>query len=174
MGNKRTSKQTLRPQQTYAEMVKEHIKPFVAEQINFLGSQLAGQQRDMLEMLYIRLTALEELVMEKLDLPAEDLSNKVVDLQDKLASLESVDDEVRLGDRVRITVSTKTVDQVEFAGSSKMMIDNAGSGQTIGAELESALIGLKAGTTVELKFGSNKELDAKIEVNKISRTVAKK
>jgi uncharacterized coiled-coil protein SlyX len=166
-------------QQSMSQMVSNsalaklgpHIEKYVNNQIRSLGMQLATQQASTLETLFSRVVVLESILMEKYGLTEDYLSNKVADLEDSKQGLSKVD-EVQKGDTVRIEVSTKSKDQEEFQGTSRLKVSNAGSGENLGQELEDALISMKTGETKLVEFGEDKLMQAKIKMDRISRGVS--
>jgi hypothetical protein len=61
------------------------------------------------------------------------------------------------------------LDQEDFQGTSRLKIYQTGSGQTLGPEMESAILGMSAGQTKEVSFGQDQQLLAKITINRVSR-----
>lgn len=181
MGNKKSQKNS-HPQQSFQQLVSEassnaslnkmmpEVEKMVRAYVQQLGNNLAVQQASTLETLFARVVVLETIVMEKLGYSTEDLTKMVAKIEDEKENLEEVE-EAQNGDVVRLEVSTKTKDQDEFQGTSRLKIYQTGSGQTLGPEMESAIIGMKAGETKEVSFGQDQQLLAKITVNRCSRKV---
>lgn len=176
MGKKKSSQQHL--QQSVGSLVSKaalsqmgpQIESMVRHYVEQLGENLAVQQASTLETLFSRVVVLESIVIEKLGYTAEQLTTLVADLQDEKEGLQAVET-AELNDVVRIEVSTKTKDQTEFQGTSRMKVYKTGSGQTLGPELESCLIGMKTGETKEVSFGKDAQMTAKITLNKASRAI---
>jgi hypothetical protein len=180
MGNKKQS--APKPQQSFQQMVSEassnaalnkimpEVEKMVRAYVQQLGQNLAMQQASTLETLFARVVVLESIVMEKLGYSTDDLTEMVAKTEDEKEGLIAVE-EAQLGDVVRLEVRTKTKDQEEFQGSSRLKIYQTGSGQTLGPEMESAILGMKAGETKEVSFGQDQQLLAKITVNRCSRKV---
>lgn len=145
------------------------FKGYIDTEISAQAQQLANQQKNLLENLYIRVRVLEELALEKFDDITKDvMANRIATIEDQAAGLEQVD-VVKKGDRVRMTIATKAKDQEEYQGTSKMMIDRTGTGQTLGNELEGALLGMKTCEEKELDFGKDKTMVAKLKIDRVSR-----
>lgn len=166
-----------RIQQSMGQMVSKaaltqmlpEIENIARHYIKQLGSQLAVQQASTLETLFARVVVLESIVMEKLGYTTDDLTKKVADIEDSKEGLVGVDTPVELNDVVRLEIKTKTEDQTEYQGSSRLKLSQTGTGQTIGAELEEALLGMKAGETKEVLFGADKKMTAQLKVDRVSR-----
>lgn len=177
MGKKRTNQEHV--QQSMGQMVSKaalsqmgpQIEHLVRAYVQQLGNQLAVQQASTLETLFARVVVLESIIMEKLGYSAEDLTSKVAAIEDEKENMILVNGEAQAGDVVRVEVKTKTKDQVDFQGSSRLKIYQIGSGQTIGEELEKAIIGMKAGEIKEISFGQDGQLIANIKVDRISRQI---
>jgi hypothetical protein len=145
------------------------IEKYVQAVVQRLGSQIAMQQVSTLETMFSRIVVLETILMEKFGFTKEDLATKVAEVEDEKESLKLVDGAVEEGDVVRLEVKTKSKDQTDFQGSTRLKIYNIGSGQTIDKELESAVIGMKAGETKQVEFGEDKQMVAELTVNRVSR-----
>lgn len=167
VGNRKQQTQSF--DQYMLSMTLNKFKGYIDAEINSVGQQLANQQKNLLENLYIRNRALEEIAMEKFDdVTKESLANRIAVIEDEVVGLEKVD-EVKEGDRVRMEISTKAKDQEEYQGTSKMMVDQTGTGRTLGKELEGALLGMKTGEEKELDFGKDKTMVAKLKIDRVSR-----
>ncbi len=174
MGNKKQS--TPRPQQSFQQMVSDaslnklmpQVEDMVKHYVQNLGQQLAVQQSSTLETLFARVVVLESIVMEKLGYSTEDLTSKVSELEDEKEGYSQVE-KAELGDMVRVEIATKTKDQTDFQGSSRLKIYETGSGQTFGPELESSILGMSTGETKEVSFGQDGQMTAKIKLDRASR-----
>lgn len=170
MGKKKASQQ--HQADSFGNMVSRaaltQLLPHIEGMVNELGSQLQQQQQSTFQLLYTRLVAVEQILIEKGVATQEDMMNRIADLEDKREGLTTVDT-VAAGDTVRIAIRTKTEDQPEFQGSSKLKVMNVGTGNTIGKEVESEIVGMKAGDLKEVKFGQNKEIVAEIKVDRVGR-----
>lgn len=147
------------------------IEQLVRAYVKTLGGNLAVQQASTLETLFARVVVLETIVIEKLGLTTEDLTNRVADIEDEKEGLLKVES-VELNDVVRLEIRTRKKDQTEFQGSSRLKISQTGTGQTIGQELESAILGMKSGETKEVEFGEDKGMVAELRLNRASRRPA--
>lgn len=177
MGKKKSNSQP-RLQQSLGNLVSKaalaqlgpQIEDMVISHVQHLGQQISMQQASTLQTLFSRVVVLEQIVMDKLGLTSEDLTGMVADLEDSkegLAKAESVES----GDVVRLEISTKTKDQTEYQGSSRLKVSQIGSGQTLGNELEGATLGMKAGETKEINFGKDGGMVAKLTVDRVSRRI---
>jgi hypothetical protein len=147
------------------------IENVVRAHVKNLGGHLAVQQASTLETLFARTIVLEKIIMEKHGLTLEDLTKKVADVEDEKEGLVQVE-EVQVGDVARVEIRTRTKEQTEFQGSSRMKISQTGTGQTIGEELEKGLLGMKTGETKEVEFGQDKAMIAQLRLDRVSRPVA--
>lgn len=174
MGNKKAQ---ARVQQSMGNMISKaaltQLGPEIAQMINNglqqVASQLAQEQLSTLATLFVRIRVLEEIIVEKLGYTQDQLAQRVSDLEDGAEGLKAAD-VVQTDDVVRIEVKTKTKDQTEFQGSTRLKISDLGSGQGIGKELEAKLVGMKVGEVKETEFGQG--MVAELTINRISRKVS--
>ncbi len=178
MGKKKRNKdpggvRQLHPQQSFQQMVGDttlsKVKGYIDMQLQGMGQALIQRQAQAQQQTFIRIIALEEILMEKFDITKDQLAARVADIQDRSEGFKVVESGVKVGDRVRLEIKIKTAEQKDFQEPSRFMVDNAGSGDTLGKELEDAAVGMVAGETKEVKFGKDKTLTALLSVNKISR-----
>lgn len=175
MGKKRANKvQSLKPNDSFQNVVnkavRSNMQQFVLEQIQRVGQGLARELNGSLEDIYARLTTLEEVVLKQVGMTADEFAGLVANTEDQAAGLELVETgNVEKDDVVRLEVETKTEDQKEYQGSSKLKLTNTGSGATLGTELEEAILGMSLGETKEVPFGKDKKMTAKIKVVRVSR-----
>lgn len=156
-------------EQLVADATLSKLGGYIDDEIHELGQSLLIRQQQAMSNLLTRLVAVEEILTEKLGMTKDDLSNRVAAVQDRFEGFNEVTDRaVETGDRVRLEIATRTADQSEYQGSSRLQIENAGSGQTLGSEIEGAVVGMKTGETKEITFGKDASLAAKITVNRIS------
>lgn len=177
MGQKKSKQNHV--QQSMGQMVSKaalaqmgpQIAQFVQAQVQQLGSQLAMQQASTLETLFSRVVVLETILMEKYGYSKDDLAEKVALLEDEKEGLTLVTGGIEKNDVVRLEVKTKAKEQADFAGSSRLKLYKTGTGETIGQELEEALLGMKSGETKQVEFGKDKSMVAEFTVNRISRNL---
>jgi hypothetical protein len=183
MGNKKRAKKPTAkngaPQQhagdsfqTLAQKaIMEKVAPFIQQQMQVIQFQIQGEMQNTLRGMYTRITVMEEVMMDKLGITEEEYVDMVIEKEDTSDGLEKVEDgAVEAGDRVRITVMTKTKEQEEFAGESKLVLDNCGVAPfQIGEELEPQVVGMALGETKDFPFGKDKEMVAKITIDRIAR-----
>lgn len=171
MGKKKSSQHA---DKSFGNMVSKaaltQMAPEIQQMVDGLGSRLAAQIASTLENQHARLVVLEKLAMERFNLTKDDLSNKISDFEDEKEGLVTAS-QVELGDVVRLEIKTRTEDQAEFQGSSRLKVYNTGSGDTLGGELEAAVLGMTPGQAKETKFGQDGKLVAQIRVDRISRLV---
>lgn len=144
------------------------IEEMVTDKIKSLGSQLAKHQASTTETLFSRIVILEKIIMERFGLTTQDLANKVADQEDEREGLKAVDN-VGPGDVVRLLIKTKTKDQDQFQGESRIKMYSAGSGNSLGSDLEGQIIGMNVGETKTILFGEDQEMVAEVYVNRVSR-----
>lgn len=153
-----------------ADLATSQLKNYVDQRLQTLGRQLQQETNQTLRALYIRLSTLEGIVQNEFKIDDSQLAELVADTEDKGSGLEKVEGEATNGDTLRITVSTKSKDQTEFQGTSKLLIDNLNQEPlTIGPQLEPHLLSMSVDDVKEVSFGEDNELIAKLEVNRISR-----
>lgn len=174
MGKKRTAGQ--QTNQSMASLVQRaalvqmgpQIEQTVRAYVQQLGNQLAQQQASTLETIFARVVVLETIIMEKLGYTTDDLTEKVATIEDEKENLTK-SDTAEVGDVVRLEIRTKTNDQPVYQGSSRLKVYQTGTGQTLGQELENAVIGMKTKEKKEVKFGKDGLMTAEITIDRISR-----
>lgn len=163
----------IHPTRSFDQMVADatmtRFSGFIEAEIERVGQDLLARQQAAMGNLLTRLVATEEVLSEKLGVSKTDLANRVAAIQDRFEGFVEVTGGVELGDRVRLEIKTRTADQTEYQGSSRLQLEDAGTGRTLGKELEEALIGMSTGETKEVKFGKDGELTASIQIDRISR-----
>lgn len=161
-------------QQSMGNMVSKaalaQLWPHIAQMIKTLGDRLTAQQAQTLENLYARTVVLEKIVMEKLGYTSDDLAEKIALLEDEAEKLALATDEVKVGDVVRLVVATKTKDDKDWQGESRIKMYGTGTGNTLGNQLETGIIGMKPGEVKEIQFD---EATAKVTISRISRPIPK-
>lgn len=165
------------PQKSFQELVADATRAalsgYIDAEIQGLGQALAQRQAQTNNNLKLRIICTEELIMEMNPaITKETLATRVSAIQDRLEGFDALTAEaaVEKGDRVYVELKTRTQDQTEYQGTSRLMIDNIGEGATLGSELESAILGMKSGEVKEIKFGKDESLAASIALNRASRS----
>lgn len=164
-----------RPTKSFEQLVADATLSKFSGYINFnvsqTGQAIAQKIGSTLADLKTRILVIEDILLEAIPtLTKDDIRRRVSEVEDKAAGLVAAEDGVvAKGDRVRVEIKTKTSDQAEFQGASRMQIENAGSGNTLGSELEDAMIGMTVGETKEIKFGEEGAMTASISMERISR-----
>jgi hypothetical protein len=159
-------------QDLVAQAVNSKLLNTVNQQMNYLASLIAQEQRSNLEDIYSRLNTLESLCLEKFGLTDEEFAILVAETEDKLSGFIA-GEIVEEGDLVRLEIATRTKEQEEFQGSTRTKLQNAGSTKTFGEEIESAIIGMKVNETKEIEFGKDKGMVAKVTIQTTSRAPIK-
>jgi hypothetical protein len=180
MGKKKSSGPQSHATQSFGQMVSKaalsqmmpQIEDVVRHYVNQLGSQIAQKSAETIEHLHARVVCLEALLMDKGVTTKEELSDKIASIEDDKRGVAAVDGPAESGDSVRVTIETKLKDQAEYQGRSLVRIDNVGTGNSFGPELESAIVGMKANEVKEVTFGKDKELGARLSVARVSRPKA--
>lgn len=174
--NSNPGQKQVHPQKSFQDYVAEatlsKLGGYIDNEIRGLGQALAQRQAQSNNNLMTRIIAIEEILIEANPaLTKEVLANRVAAIQDRSEGYEVVaaDDVVKEGDRVRVELKTRTADQKEFQGTSRLQIDNIGVGNTLGKELEGAMVGMKTGEVKEVLFGKDNSLVASISLNRASR-----
>jgi hypothetical protein len=173
MGKKKSSGPQSHATQSFGQMVSKaalsqmmpQIEDVVRHYVNQLGSQIAQKSAETIEHLHARVVCLEALLMDKGVTTKEELSDKIASIEDDKRGVAAVDGPAESGDSV-------LKDQAEYQGRSLVRIDNVGTGNSFGPELESAIVGMKANEVKEVTFGKDKELGARLSVARVSRPKA--
>ena len=159
--------------QYVAEATLTKFRSYIDSNIQGLGRALMQQTNQQLTGLVTRLIVLEELLIEKYpEITKETLAIKVAEIEDRLEGFKSVSetDEVTLGDRVRVEIRTKKADDSKWENDwQRFLINDTGSGNTLGKELEESILGLRVNETRTVLFGQDHSLEAEFKINKISR-----
>lgn len=174
--NSNPGQKQVHPQKTFADYVADatlqKFGGYIDSQIEQFGRALLQRQAQANANLITRILCTEEILMElNPSITKESLAERVSVIIDRNDDFEAIaaDDVSKAGDRIRVQLKTRTADQTEYQGSSRLQIDQLGSGNTLGKELEEAMLGLKVNETTEVKFGEDKSLAASITVNRVSR-----
>jgi hypothetical protein len=175
-GRVRQVHQTRSFEQLVADATLNKLSGYINQEMQEMGRALVQRQAQSLQNVMTRLIALEEILMEKIEgLTKDVIVDRVAMVQDRSEGFAAANDSaVEVGDRVRLEIKTKTADQTEYQGTSRLLVDNAGSGKTLGQELENALLGMKVGEVREVIFGKEGSLTASLTINKVSRPIKEK
>lgn len=145
------------------------IQSYIDAKINEAAGALLTRQQQASQNALIRQVALEEIVMEKLNVSRDELATRVAQVQDRVEGFMEAGDAVVSGDRVRIEIKTKTKDQTDFQGSTRLLVSNVGSGATLGNEIENGILGMVPGEVRDITFGKEGALLAQVSLNRVSR-----
>lgn len=177
MGKKKSSGSQSHATQSFGQMVSKaalaqmgpEIEDLVRHYVNQLGSSVARQSADTIEHLHSRVVCLEAMIIDKGVATKDELGEKIASMEDSKQGNEKVTDAAKLGDTVRVTLETRTKDQDEYQGKSMIRVDNVGSGNTYGPELEGGMLGMVAPEVKEFSFGKDGQLMARVTLNRVSR-----
>lgn len=175
MGKKRgAQKKGGKPHQTrsFDQLVgkanQEALKPFIMQQLNFLGMQLRQQMIQDLSSVQMRIMALEKFAIEKLGITEDDLAVKVAELEDEATGHILSEEGAIAGDILRATINVKTESQEEFGPDQRMQIDRlAQEPFTVTEDFEKQLVGIKVGETREVQMDEGKTL-VKVKADRVS------
>lgn len=176
MGKKRNTPKRAQQQQSFQQVVADQtlkkFKPYIDQQLQGAARAIAMQQSQLLDTAFTRIRILEELLISKFDdITKITLANRVAELEDVKSGFEQVDI-LEKGDRVRLAVRAKEIDG-EYKDSTKLLVENAGTGTTLGQALEDALIGMKTNEVKELTYGKDEKMTAELTIDRISRVKKK-
>lgn len=149
------------------QMLGRH-QEYMMEVIRSGDNAVLQRQVNAVNNMFTRIVAMEELLMEKIGLTKDDLANQVATVIDRNDGYVPSTGPVKENDRVRLEVRTRTADQTEWQGASRLQVDAIGTGRTLGKEIEGAVIGMQVGETKEIDFGKDASLKASVTVNRIS------
>lgn len=143
--------------QTSNKQIKEDVKPYIDSLVIEKVAQVAGivenNMKKFISKTLMKATAIEELLLEKNAITVEDITNKVMDLEDLSWSATKTDAAAELTNVVRLVARTKKEGQ-EYGLPYNIIVPSVGIGASeIGKETESELIGLKAGDKKEVVVG---------------------
>lgn len=139
------------------------IKTMVAE----LGSKIALEQANSMELLYLRLLVLEQAS----GLTQEELTERVTVLKDSFDGLEKVE-ESKLGDTLRIRLSFReNKEGANYNEPQDRRIEQVGTGKTLGPAIEAQLVNLKVGDEREFPLGEPATHTAKVTITRVSRPI---
>lgn len=177
MGNKRKSSggkphPTMSFEQMVSKAALDRLKPYIAQMAAEEAKKLENKTNNTLNMLFGRIVVLEQLAMDHFKITDEQLADKLNDVEDGNQGLAVATDQVVVGDLVRLEIKTKDKDAKEWAGSSRIKVYQAGSGQTLGAEIEKQLPGMKPGEVKAFDIGKEgDQMTVELTINRISREI---
>lgn len=168
------AKSKAKPTNSFENLVaKNSMRNFMP----IIQQEVAGQiqphiesLREQVQGLYFRMIALEKVLLENVDgISLETIANKVAEVEDQAYGLVSVNRPIQEGDSVRLTLAAKLVDQEDFQAPSKYIIHNIGSGQTVGLELETKILGMEVNQPQIVEIGEGeKKAQVKLQIDRIS------
>jgi hypothetical protein len=177
VGKSKRARTSGKPSQSFQKLVSQAayglLQTDVKQAVQQYALRIAQNQSAELASIVTRIAALESLLMDKNVVSNNELVSKVADLEDESQGYRKVEDEVKEGDLVRITISTKKVSSSDgFSGESKIQVrDCALSPFTLPEKVEKAILGAKERQEVLVDFGNDDEMLAKIFVDRVSRKV---
>ena len=177
MGKKRKSGGKPKANRSFEQLVgkanQEALKPFIMQQLNFLGMQLRQSMIRDLSSVQMRIMALEKFMIEKLGITEDDLAVKVAELEDEATGFVASSEGALEGDLLRATINVKTESQEEFGPEQRMQIERlAQEPYTVTEDFEKQLVGIKAGETREVKMDEGKTL-VQVRADRVSTPKAK-
>jgi hypothetical protein len=176
MGKKKNSQQHVA--ESMGQMVSraaltQMMKPInqmVQIAVSQLGQKLAMKQTENTAMMFTRIVAVEKLLIDKGIVTANDLSNKVADIEDERDNATRAD-VLEKGDIARIEVRTKDAKAENFeSDTTRLKVINFGSGNSLGTEVETAALGMKVGELRIVTFAKD-TLCAEITLSRVSRPI---
>lgn len=144
------------------------LKPHIDQQVQDAVQNANTQLTTSLTTAFIRMVAVERVLVAKGLCTAEELIQAGYNIEDERDDLVQVEN-VQPGDQVRIEIKTKLSDQETYQGSSRLKVRNVGFGATLGADIEPQMLGMKVGESKEITFGEDKGLTALVKIDRISR-----
>lgn len=163
MGKKKQQHQV----DSFGGMVSKAAIAQLGPAIDEVIAQRSQKLQDAFDSQFIRMVALERLLVTKNICTREELLELGFDVQDERSGLVP-GERSSIGDTVLLKFETKTAEQTEYQGGTVLRAMNLGFGQTFGNEIEIALIGMAKGESREMQVGQNKEIAARITMNRIS------
>lgn len=177
MGKKKNNGNKPHPNKSFEQYVADatlaKFEGYIDQQVEVVGRAMAQYQMRQLAVLTLRIKAIEELLGGKLGVTAAELGDKVAEYEDQAEGFQEVKDGgLLVGDRARVEITHKKSEEADFSKPVRLMVNNAGSGQTLGEELEAALVGLTTGETREVIYGPEGVMTARLTINRLSRRPA--
>lgn len=154
------------PTQSFAQLVGQEslsrLKPFIAEQVQVMGAQLARQQLTAMANTLTRLSVLEELAKEKLGETDDTLAERVADREDAALKMVPTGKPAEKGNQLRISFRgheegrEATAEELEFTRATIRHL--AVEPMQFPASVEEALLGASVGEirTVVVDTGSSR------------------
>jgi hypothetical protein len=175
MGKKKDATQ-LRPAKSFTSYVEDaslqKVVPYIKEEMNRVQEHLYSEMQSTLRIMYLRMITLESLACNKFGLSKDEYADLVADTEDLSGGFISVGSEstVETGDRVRITLASKTKAEEDYRPSTRLILDNVNTPPYgIGPELEPQVVGMCVGETKEFTLGENKDVMVKVTIDRIAR-----
>lgn len=146
-----------KPPQAYSDFLSKDVMAKITQNVDAriiqVSQYMAQQQSSLMQNVFLRIAALEELISEKFNVSKDEIADMVAKKQDE-AEGYTEKQVAEVGDRVRFTLESKEKGAVEFQDPAKFTVDDLGKLEFT-KEVEEALVGMVPGgvTTVELKSG---------------------
>lgn len=174
MGKKRL--QQKHQTESFGSMVSKaaltQLFPHIQAMVQQLGQRLAIGQATSTEKVFTRIIAIEKLMIDKGLATKEELVSKIADVEDERDGVVNVQ-ELALGDTARISATTKKQDETEYKNdTTTLKVENIGTGNTLGLDVEPLLLGMKVGEVREVRSSKDENaLDVKITLNRAGRPI---
>lgn len=182
------------PNRSFDQMVGDatmaRLKPYISEQVAQASQQIVQNiyQAMMSEraMMQTRQLAFERVLKANAPWFTEDLlAMTVAEVEDESSGQVAVEDEIRLGDKVRLEFVARYNDVGDWTQVNKLAVHSLGSKgpggnvQTNSEEFETGIVGMKAGETREFLMPEaeqegkpSENTRIKVTVKRVSRTPA--
>jgi hypothetical protein len=157
-------------EQYVADATLAKFGEYIDAQVQQVGQAMARHQVSQLAGILMQIKAIETVLEEKLGVTRAEIATKVAIHEDAAEGfVEVTEGGVALGDRLRLAISHKKSEDAEFSPVTRLMVNAIGAGQSLGDELENAVLGLEKNETREVVFGPEGSMTAKITIDRISR-----
>ncbi len=151
------------------------IEQMIMMQTEHGYNQISAKISPAIEVLYRRVLELEKIIIEGGMVTRDDLAARLADSEDLSKGLAKSNFAVKDGDTVRLTLSIKQAGTDTYKPESRMLVDNIGSGKSLGQEVEAQVLGMNSGDTKEFDIGAeNNRSTIKVVVNRVSSLVKTK
>lgn len=178
---KRKQNNQPRPTQSFQNLVAQTATKMlhkdIDQRIMVMGRQLAANQSRELAEILTRISAMERILIENNLTTLDNLVETIATIEDEALGLVKIEaGEAEVGDKLRLTLSSKESEKEEYGETSQITVNNLNGEQlTLPKELEEALVGARAGELVKTSFTSrDKTIDVKMVIDRISRDITEK
>lgn len=164
---KKVKKESQRATNSFANLLAEaertKLQPFI-DQMNQVISQISQQNRMLkaemdrtFDDLFLRVATLEKVAMQVTNMTEDDLSEMMLNVEDEFLGFTKTEDPAEEGDFLRTKIMIKKEDETEYSKDSEQNFSfkDLGKQMVINAEIDKALIGMKAGDEKEIEHNAN-------------------